>query len=385
MLFSDANRTDSAPKRAGESSYAFLDRSARASIACARVFLTEAFHRYPESERDEIVARIRSGDETNFRSATFEIYLHEALIRLGYQLTAHPDPGTGVAKRPDFLVKDANGSEFFLEAVLASERDGRNPAAEAMKKSTLGYLNEAPHKAFLIDVDSEGDPTTQPSGKVLSHAVHAWLGNLEPDLLRAQLMTHGLDSMPQMTWEHEEWEVRLRAIPLSEERRGKTTQLIGAQGDGAKLVNSWEPLRDAVKKKANRYGDLAKPFVVAVNADIFNLDQIDEVQALYGEEYWREVIDHPEKSGPGRHPNGAWRGPHGPQNRRVSAVWFFNDLTPYTLANRRSTLYINPWANFQTPEGLLRIPTRRIEGNSLVHVPGMDLGTIYGLHTDWPE
>ena len=184
MLFSDANRTDSAPKRAGESSYAFLDRSARASIACARVFLTEAFHRYPESERDEIVARIRSGDETHFRSATFEVYLHEALIRLGHQLTPHPDPGTGKTKRPDFLVKDSKGSEFFLEAVLASEQDGRNPAAEAMKKSALGYLNETPHKSFLIDVESEGDPTSQPSGKALSHAVHTWLGKLEPNSLR---------------------------------------------------------------------------------------------------------------------------------------------------------------------------------------------------------
>jgi hypothetical protein len=51
-------------------------------------------------------------------------------------------------------------------------------------------------------------------------------------------MTQGLDAMPQMTWGHEEWEVRLRAIPLSEDRRGKSTQLIGAQGDGAKEVNA---------------------------------------------------------------------------------------------------------------------------------------------------
>jgi hypothetical protein len=125
--------------------------------------------------------------------------------------------------------------------------------------------------------------------------------------------------------------------------------------------------------------------VVAVNADIFNLDQIDEVQALYGEEYWSEVIGHPEKSGPSRRQNGAWRGPHCPQYRRVSAAWFFNDLTPYTLENRRSTLYINPWANFQSPKGLHQIPTRRLEGDALVLIPGMDLGTIYGLHPGWPE
>ncbi len=68
MLFSNTNRTDTAPKRVDESSYAFLDRSARSPIARARDFLTEAFLRYPESERDEIVARIRSGDETQIYS-----------------------------------------------------------------------------------------------------------------------------------------------------------------------------------------------------------------------------------------------------------------------------------------------------------------------------
>jgi hypothetical protein len=341
--------------------------------------------RYPGNERDQVMARIRTGNKTDFRSATFEIYLHDALIRLGYKLTHHPDPETGVSKRPDFMVRDAQGNEFFLEAVLSTERDGRNPAAEAMKKTALGYLNEKPHASFLIDIESEGDPTSQPSGKAISEAVHAWLEKLEPNSLLMQFTTHGPDAMPQMIWRHEGWEVRLKPIPLPADRRGKTNQLIGAQADGARLVNAWEPLREAVKKKATRYGNLTKPFVVAVNSDIFNLEQIDEVQALYGEEFWSEVVGYPSQSGPGRHPNGAWRGPHGPQNRRVSAVWFFNDLTPYTLANRRSTLYINPWANIQVPDGLKRIPTMQVEGNALIAKPGIELRNIYGLNADWPE
>ncbi|RYH70962.1 MAG: hypothetical protein EON54_00880 [Alcaligenaceae bacterium] len=385
MLFSNVDRTDTAPKRGGEPSYQFLDRSARPEIAKVRAFLLAALHNYPEAERVEVVARIKSEKEVHFRSATFEILLHEALVRLGYQLAPHPNPGTGVATRPDFLVTDADGREFFLEAVLASERDGSNPAAEAMKEVALGYLNETKHADFLIDVESEGNPTSQPSGKSLARDVHAWLGTLDPDSLRERLVTQGLDAMPSLMWDHEGWVLTLRPLPISKERRGTAPRLIGGIGNGSKWVNAWEPLRDAVKKKANRYGDLTKPLVVAVNVDIFNLDAIDEVQALYGEEYWSETIGHPEMSGPGRRPNGAWRGPHGPQNRRVSAVWFFNDLTPYTIANRRSTLYLNPWANYALPESLQRVPTRRVEGDQLVQVPGMDLGTIYGLSINWPE
>lgn len=384
MLFSEADRADASPKRANESSFRFLDRSARPEIARVRSFLLGALDRYPAVERSEIVARIQSENETNFRSATFEVLLHEALLRLGYHLTPHPDPGTGSAKRPDFLVTGADGHEFYLEAVLSSERDGTSPAAEAMKEITLGYLNEAPHHAFMVDLQSEGNPTSQPAGTKLVHDVHTWLGGLDPDHLRDQLIAHGLDAMPDMTWSHQDWEVTLRAIPMDQDRRGKTTRLIGALGFGAKWVNAWEPMRDAIKKKANRYGAVTKPLVVAVNADIFHLDEIDEVQALYGEEYWSEVIGHPERSGPARHANGAWRGPHGPENRRVSAVWFFNDLTPYTLADRRSTLYVNPWAYVAAPESLQRVPTRKVEDDKMVHSPGMDLGSIYGLPMGWP-
>lgn len=290
-----------------------------------------------------------------------------------------------MTKRPDFLVTAPDGDEFFVEAVLASERDGRNPAAEAMKEAALGYLNETPHAAFLVDVESEGDPTAQPAGRALARDVHAWLDALEPDPLRERLVADGFYAMPSMTWAHEGWELTLRAIPLSADRRGKSDRLIGASGSGARWVNAWEPLRDAVKKKANRYGNLTKPFVVAVNADIFHLDEIDEMQALFGEEYWGEVIGHPERSGTRRLPNGAWRGPHGAQNRRVSAVWFFNDLTPYTLASRRSTLYVNPWAYAAPPVNLQRVPTRKLEGAEFVKLPGMDLGTIYGLPAAWPE
>lgn len=385
MPFSHIGRTDTAPKRANESSYRFLDRSARPEIERVRVFLGEAIGRYPADGRDEIVARLQSEDEVHFRSAAFEVLLHEGLRRLGFSLFPHPDPGTGVARRPDFLVIADSGHEFYLEAVLAGERDGRNPAAEAIKRSAIGLLDETPHQYFLLDVQSEGDPTTQPSARVLIREVHAWLDTLDVEALRARLEADGFDQMPSMDWSHEGWELTFRPIPLSDARRGRARRLVAAQGAGVRRVNTWEPLRDAVKKKANRYGELARPLVVAINADGFHLDVIDEVQALYGEEQWVEVLGHPERSGLQRRENGAWRGPNGPQCRRVSGVWFFNDLTPYTLANRRSTLYLNPWAHQPVSEALSRLPTKRLIDDTLVATEGVSLQEIYGIPPEWPE
>ena len=385
MPFSDFVRTDYSPRRAPESSFRFLNRSARSEIARVRAFMHDAVSRYPEDERDDIIARLQSENEVNFRSASFEVLLHEGLLRLGFTLTVHPDPETGVAKRPDFLVRAKDGTEFFLEAVLAGERDGRNPAGEAMKNLTIGLLDATPHASFRLDVQSYGSPTTQPSGRDLTRRAHEWLNSLDADRLRVLLIEGGLEQMPTLFWTHEDWELCLRPIPLSADRRGTATRLVGVQCDGARRVNTWEPLRNAVKKKSNRYGSIAKPLIVAVNADSFNLDEIDEVQALYGEEPWVEIVGHPDQSGPRRLQNGAWSGPHGPQNRKVSGVWFFNDLTPYTLASRRSTLYLNPWANIPAPLLLEQFPTRRLIDQSLVTADGIDLRSIFGIHAEWPE
>lgn len=386
MPFREGERTDAAYKRAGESSYQFLDRSSRPEIERVRSYLTDAIRRYPASDRAELISRLRSGNEQHFRSSTFELFLHEGLVRLGYQVSCHPDPGTGSTKRPDFLVSHSAGEEFFLEAVLASEEDGSYPAAEAMKEATLGRLDAAPHQGFMLDISSEGDPCTQPSSKDLIRCVHRWLDTLDPQTLREHLVVVGFHAMPSMIWIHEDWELTIRAIPLSEERRGRSSRLIGMSGSGARIINTWEPLRRAVKKKATRYGNVTKPYVVAVNADVFHLDEIDEVQALYGEEYYSVKMTGGQGAGEmHRRPNGAWYGPNGPENCRISAVWFFNNLGPYTLAKCKNTLYVNPWANFPPPTRLQGMPTKKIEDERLVSIPGTDLATLYELPSHWPE
>lgn len=385
MLFSTFERSDTTPKRAGESSFTFLDRSARMEIARVRDYVSLAVSHYPEAERAELIARLRSEDEAAFRSASFELLLHWGFLSSGYQLQPHPDPGTGSTKRPDFLVTSPGGEQFLLEAVLAGERDGRNLAAEAIKRTTLDRLDQAAHPCFVLDIDSDGDPSTQPSSNNLVQLVHVWLGSLDADALRMQLEAVGFETMPTLDWTHGPWRLTLRAIPIRKERRGKSERLIGSFGDSARWINAWEPLRAAVKVKANRYGALDKPLVIAINVNSFHVDAIDEVQALYGEESWIEVLGHPERSGPQRKPNGAWRGPKGPQNRRASAVWFFNDLTPYTLGGRRSTLYLNPWSHFMVPTCMLAFPHRRLTDEELVSVEGKSLAEFFSVPETWPE
>ncbi len=386
MLFTDRSREDTKPKSERESSFAFMDRSARPEIARVRALLESALENYPIPEQAELVTRLKSDDETAFRSATFELLLHETLRRLGYVLTPHPVLENGSQKRPDFLVECPDATSFYLEAVLAGRKDGSDPAAEAMKATTLDLLRLAPHHSFLVEIDSEGDPTTQPSSRDLIRQVHEWLNSLDPDNLRTQMQDQGFESLPQFQWAHEGWTLTIRSIPLSPDRRGLANALIGAFGAEARWLDEWTPLRDAIKRKGSRYGQLDKPFVVAINSESFHLDPIDEMQALFGQEEYVHYVGQPELGGRMRRAaNGAWNGPRGPQSRRVSAAWFFNDLTPYSIANRRSTLYVNPWAHMAAPVSMLQFPHARLVENRLVRAQGLSLREIFELTAGWPE
>lgn len=113
---------------------------------------------------------------------------------------------------------------------------------------------------------------------------------------------------------------------------------------GPKTNREWTPIRDAVRFKGSKYGKLDKPLLVAVNFGSLHLARLDEMQALYGQEQFMFSVDEPDKEPRlERAPNGVWRGRTGPQATRVSGAWLFNDLTPYTVASRRHTIYFNPW------------------------------------------
>lgn len=386
MIFTEISRADASPKANRESNFAFLDRSARPEMGRVRRYLEGLVGEYPQKERDELVARLKCGDDTHFKSAVFELALYAFLVRLGYALSPHPELPSGSKARPDFHVTTPTGEEFYLEAVLASIRDESVPAAEAMIGSTLDALGKASHPNFMVLVEYEGTPDTQPSGKKLLAATLKWLNSLDPDRVRAEAESQGLGSTPTQEWAHEGWQVRLRAYPLRPEARGKSSSLIGMLDGGARVIDQWSSIRDAIKHKGAKYGNLDKPLLVAVNFGSFHLNEIDEMDALYGQEQYVVDIRNPEKEAwMTRASNGAWIGPSGPRALRVSGAWIFNDLTVYSLSSRRQTIYFNPWATHPLPEALKTMPHAIVDGDQLQRGVGFSLAEVLGLPTRWPE
>lgn len=385
MLFSEITRSDHTPKRATETDFAFLDRCAWPAADKVRTLLEGCLANYYEAEKAELIARLRSGDSRHFASGTFELFLHEYLLRLGFSLTPHPELPNGSAKRPDFLVRGPDGEQLYVEAICASDDDGRDIAAEARKAVALQALDAAYHANFMVAVDSTGEPVTQPSGKRLAAEVVRWLDTLDADRVIVD-SADNYDTLPEYHWQHGAWQVRLRAIPLKPEARGLQRRLVGMRSFGAGWIDGWTPIRDAILAKARRYGELDLPLVVAVNVDTFNLDPIDESQALFGQEQYVFTVgaNHGEPRFT-RAPNGAWRGPSGPRGRRCSGAWLFSNISPYTLARRRHTLYLNPWANLQVPTSFLRMPHALVVDEQIHQVNGVTFRDAFELDEQWPE
>lgn len=384
MLFRNFIRTDSTPKRATETDFAFLDRSASEAVDNVRSIVATCLERYPLGEQAELVARLTSGDSRLFASGTFELFLHEYLRRQGFTLLPHPELPNGSQRRPDFLVTCPDGTRLYLEAVCASDNDGQDPAAEARKNVALQVLDNAVHPNFMVAVESDGDPTTQPSGRRLADEVVRWLDTLDPDLAIAEADSNG--ASPEYRWQHEGWRVRIRAIPVRPDARGRQRRLIGVRNLGGGWVDGWSPIRDAVLTKSRRYGHLDLPLVIAVNVDAFDLEPIDEAQALFGQEQYVFTVG--EQEGEPRFErasNGAWRGPAGPRGRRCSGAWLFSNLSPYTLARGRQVLYANPWAHLAMPVDFLRMPHAMVVNDRIQRVDGITLREVMGLGEHWPE
>lgn len=386
MLFADTQRTDFSPKSATESDFVFLNRSAWSPIGVVREMMEACLANYPAGEAEELIDRIQCGDARHFASASFELFIHEYLRRLGMILTPHPELPNGSTKRPDFLVECLGGQKLYLEAVCVSDDTEIDSAAEARKAVALQVLDGEYNPNFMVAIDSNGDPATQPSGRRLAIEVLAWLNNLDPDALLELSAARGLEALPELHWQHEEWRVRIRPIPVNVGARGRQRRLIGVREFDASWTDGWSPIRDAVTSKAQRYGNLDLPLVVAVNVDTFNLDPIDEAQALFGQEQFVFSHTNPDQEPRmERAPNGAWRGPAGPRGKRASGAWLFNNLSPYTLARRRHTLYVNPAANYPIPDSFLLVPHVLVVDGYLRRFEGRDLATVLGLCAAWPE
>jgi hypothetical protein len=356
-LFDDIPRADHRPRRQNESTFAYMNASARPGICAIRRCLEDWFAHVPVAAQANLRGRFRSQGTSQNEGAFFELYWHELLLLSGCELQIHPP--LDVSTSPDFLASRAGLRRFYVEATLAMPPgDAAADRRFAELHDTLDRMN-SPN--FFLDIQFRGDPQGNFRGRALRERLERWLEQLDHDEISRLYREHGHDAVPSFTWPEQGCVLTFTPIPKGPTFRGQPdVRAVGiVMPMELRELRTHDDIRAAIIGKAAKYGDLGLPLVVAINVlDDFCEDD-DIWNALFGDE---QVVAIREQDGQWRHewgrrlPNGAWIGRNGPRNGVVSAVSIVHQLSPSTLRTRSVQLIHNPWAQHPLPPDYLALP-----------------------------
>jgi hypothetical protein len=221
QLFDESERTYAGPANHSEGRFSYYNRSARPGVVSIRAAVQEWFERHPQEHQGELRARFRSGNDRNFDSAFFEVFLHELLLRLKCKVGVHPLPPSAGGKAPDFLVTPEHGEQFYLEAIVATAMSTEEGGREAIVDLVYDQIDKLESPNFFIHIRAiEGITSRQPSGKRIRAFLKKQIESLDPDQVAAEYTDRLLD-FPSWLYEEEELKIEFGVVPKSPEGRLK--------------------------------------------------------------------------------------------------------------------------------------------------------------------
>jgi hypothetical protein len=194
-----------------------------------------------------------------------------------------------------------------------------------------------------------------------------------------------LGHLPRLVVEHDGWNLEFEALPMSSAAVGQKRRLVGMFGPAkAQVVDNVNGLRRALYSKANRYGDLDVPLVIAVLANTeFTTEDYELEKALFGLSAWRPAQtaeDAKTRLFEGGHwlDTSGWRRGHAPQVIAAQGLqpWNITEVHP-RLWSTFELRTVHPWQ----PGWLSRVS---VDSPELVVTEGESLHALFGLAPDWP-
>lgn len=382
-LFDVIPRTDGSPSTHQESSYDFLNRVAGDYSRHPRELMQEWLtHVDSPTDYIDLRQRFRSRDDEQFRSAFLELYLHEALLRAGYDVTVHPNID-GTPTHPDFLA-ERQGDRFYIEAIAPGSTPSARAAAQR-KAVLFDTVNRLDDPNFMLWLDELVEGVRPPPAARLRSDLRRWLRDLDPDA------SWNADRAPSHRWQREGWSVTFKAIPKKPEARGQrpNSRSIGVYGHtGVGWIDDAPAIRKALTSKHHEYGDLDAPFIIAVGTYIHDRDRWHTTNAMYGALAVQvgEGPDGQMATREVRQPDGYFGAPPNWQHRNVSAVLLINQLMPYHLHRAEVTLWRHPDPVHELPDQLdLPVHAVALDSDRLVEtLPPSTAGEFFGLPDSWP-
>jgi hypothetical protein len=367
------------------SHFEYLNSSARVEAAKVRAVVGRMFDRYPAQMQEALRRRLRSVDDNTHLSAFFELALHDLLLRSGCRaLAVEPDLG-GTPRSPDFLARTPQGERFYLEATLATGRSRSEEGADRRLKEAFQAIDSVCSPDFFLELHIAGMPAAPVSGGRLRRALERWLNSL--DYQQVKRTWDESEECPVFRYEQHGVCFKILPIPRAASRGTmQRSRAIGVRMPEAQWVQPQEAIKNAISAKAARYGQLDAPYLVAINAMDDHADEESAVDAAFGTPtvfVRRTHAGFDEHAG--RNGDGIWCGRSGPVNTRVSGILSTERLTPWSLAQSRARLIINPWSRHPLSDPPFPIDRLAVQQERLNRTDGLSVREIFELPEGWPE
>lgn len=377
-LFEEIDRTYAGPITAGETHYAYLNRSARPEVCRIRQFLDNCLARYPAAHHAEMEARLRSEDRVH-KAALFKLVVHELLVRSRNVIVAIEPPLKHTPRSPDFLVEATTGERFYLECAVATGQTDAQAAAERRLQQALDAAESVPSPHHVLALAVDGRPSVSITTSRLKDELDEWVATLP-------LTDEAKEAAPYIFEEHglalsfTVW--RYQEAPRDEDERS-----VGITSYGVHSSEIGAGLRGALLRKAKRYGDLELPYVVAVNTLQFRSLERELFDVLLGTPrmVFRRYEDGRIETFDERAPDGIWTNGSRPRKRGMSAVWSFDGLTAWNPAARSVELVRNPWAYHPLPPINLFAEEWNPINDEFKKSGETETRSVLGLSDHWPE
>lgn len=385
MLFPKPTEWTDQPAFHDEPTYTFLCRSTWKACREIREILEEWFSRYPVDHQKEFLTRFQSKRNATYRAAFFELYIHQMLLTLGYDVEVHPTISVKQTKTPDFLARSESGDEMYVEATVITDIAPENVARETMMNKLYSKLDELQSSDVFVWIQIQGKAISSPPIGKIKKFLAERIEGIDIDVLRSSFATSGIDDLPHWPFVH--GDLALTFIPIPKSGGGRDTskdRLLGVWFNEPKFVDHRASIFNSIKAKATRYGELSKPYLLVVNTMGMMADEEDLTSAMFGRTM-AAYHDRGSDSVVSRLPDGVWYGPHGYRNRRLSGVLALSEFGPWDIPRKTPTLLMHPSPNFPLEGRIAEFPSI-ILGNdavSLLRSPGSDPLRSFGLPSDW--
>jgi hypothetical protein len=373
-IFEDKERTDLNFANHLDDLFDFYDRSAKLEFAKVRDTINEWYADYPEGEKSDLKSRFKKA----FSPALFELFVYQLFTKLGFTLTPHPEI-KGTKKSPDFLAHKGSIS-FYIEAKEVTDTSETEEAFNKKTNAIYDALSKLAIPNYWLFIEKlKIKSLQQPSSKKVTEYLKRQLPDYISKIVTANVEPSDWGNITPLVINSEDVELVVKLFPKSlKHSHNELTPTIGGLPGGSGWGYPEDNLiRNAVHKKASRYGELDKPYLICINVfSRLGVTTTGVENALLGSpiDLWPSHSD-VESIQSERAKNGVFYSESRLTKTRVSGIFVTSvfpsniDVAPYWLAK-------HPCGRMELDFTALRMSHHEFDGSHWRLIPGQGIVDI---------